>query len=778
MDQPQADERPLYNSRIIDTYIRLLKERYPLVNIGRLLAYAGMKPYQVADQGHWFTQQQINRFYEKLVQLTGNEQIAREAGRFAATPEAIGAMRQYILSLVGPASAFKVVNQATKNFVRSADYQSRRLGPNKVEIKVTPHPGVQEELFQCENRIGFFEAIVTMFNLNLPGVSHPECTYRGGSCCRYIINWSHNTSTYWRRLRNYGLALLGAGFAITLPFNHQLALGLLAPLAGSFYIAITLITNHMETSELRSSVATLRNSTETLVDQININYSNSQLAGEIGQVISSQRDVNSIITQVVKLLQKRLDFDRGLIMLADKERKRLLFKDGYGYTDRQLEVLQETAFHLDRPDSRGAFVVAYRNKSPLLINDLHEIGENLSRRSLEFAEQLGTQAFICCPIITDDEAIGILAVDNVRSKRPLVQSDMSLLLGIAPVLGISIRNADLLERQAQQFQSTLEVLAASIDARDFLTAGHSEQVSVYAVGICNELGLPQDFREMIRVAALLHDYGKIGVPDFILKKDDTLSADEMAMIRTHPGRTREILEQIKFEGIFRQIPEITGAHHEKLDGSGYPLGLKGDEIPLGARIIAVADFFEAITSKRHYRDPMPLDEALLNLRAEAGCHFEPRIVDALCSWLGKNRICIIDEESQTVANDQRRPRIPCRTQVACQVKQRTISGVTANLSAGGLYVATRDQFSPDSLVDVTFSLPAERPLLIKARGRVAWTNPADQLLAPQLPSGFGIEFIDIDPQASRTLNNFIQRVINDPELPQVSAAAAEEETLH
>ncbi len=248
---------------------------------------------------------------------------------------------------------------------------------------------------------------------------------------------------------------------------------------------------------------------------------------------------------------------------------------------------------------------------------------------------MGVQSCICCPIICEDESIGVLLVDNLKTKRPLVQNDLNLLLGITPVIGVSIRNAERLENTAKQFNSTIRVLGASIESRDPFTAGHSEKVTEYALGICSELGLSDDFRDMIKVASLLHDYGKIGVPDSILKKQGRLNKDEYEIVKTHSAKTKEILEQINFEGIYRQVPVVAGSHHEKLDGSGYPDGLKGDEIPLGAKIIAAADFFEAITAERHYRDPMPLVDAVRLLRAESGVHFDEKIVRALMSYYDK-----------------------------------------------------------------------------------------------------------------------------------------------
>ncbi len=127
MEPAPGNKKPLYNSRIIDTYLKLIRSRYSFVNVHQLLDHSGMKSYEVADQGHWFTQEQVDSFYEKLVQMTGNKQIAREAGRYAASPEALGVVRQYALALVGPGNAFKLISKISENFTKSSSYESKIL---------------------------------------------------------------------------------------------------------------------------------------------------------------------------------------------------------------------------------------------------------------------------------------------------------------------------------------------------------------------------------------------------------------------------------------------------------------------------------------------------------------------------------------------------------------------------------------------------------------------------------------------------------------------------
>jgi HD-GYP domain-containing protein (c-di-GMP phosphodiesterase class II) len=629
MDSSNLSESPLYNSRIIDSYIRLIRFKYNYVNIHELLDFAGMKDYQVADQAHWFTQVQVDRFYEKLVQLTGNPGIAREAGRYAASPDALGAMRKYVLGLVGAAKTFEIIDKTASNIAKSSHYRSRRISTNRVEVIVTPRVEGLEKQFQCENRIGFFETIVMMFSQKSPDILHPECIFKGGKVCRYIITWERTLSDIMKQARNIVILLLAVCNLILLLAGQWSLLKGSLPISLVLLLLVLIAVEKSEKRELVTSLKNTRDTNDNLIEQININYNNSHMTNEIGQALGSCTNTSAILANVVQIMEKRLDFSRGNIFLANRDRTLLEMQTCYGYTPDQFVYLSRLSFHLDRPDSKGIFVVAFRDQRPFLINNLNEIEDSITPRSLAIARKLGTQSFICCPITCEGKSLGILAVDNVRTKRSLLESDVSLLMGIASVIGISIRNSELIDAQVRVFKSILHVLAASIDARDSLTAGHSEKVTEYTLAICNELRLSPEYCEMIRVAAMLHDYGKIWVPDAILKKEGLLTADEYEIVKIHSKKTLEILSQINFEGIFRQVPEIAGAHHEKLDGSGYPRGLKGEQIPLGARIIAVADYFEAITAKRHYRDPMPVDVAFALLRNESGIHLEKRFVEAL-----------------------------------------------------------------------------------------------------------------------------------------------------
>jgi len=175
--------------------------------------------------------------------------------------------------------------------------------------------------------------------------------------------------------------------------------------------------------------------------------------------------------------------------------------------------------------------------------------------------------------------------------------------------------------------SIIYALAATVDAKDHYTYGHSKKVSEYAVVLSQALGLSQDRIATIRAAALLHDIGKIGIPDAILNKEGSLTAEEWKPIKTHPELGVEILRHVT--DLAGCLPAILH-HHERYDGTGYPTGLKGSDIPPEARILAVADAYDAITSLRPYHKKLSHREGLAELRRHAGTQFDPELVDVFC----------------------------------------------------------------------------------------------------------------------------------------------------
>ncbi|ORJ60510.1 HD domain-containing phosphohydrolase [Geothermobacter hydrogeniphilus] len=735
-------------SALLQSYRLFLQEERPDIDFEKLCHSCHITP----DSGS-VDSRQMALFTSRLLNRSGNPQILRAAGRAAGRRSGLGLMQQLGLGLGGPTRLLeKLIREQAA--LSGQQWDIRSPGRNLLDITI---PGDPSHHWSCQYHSGFLESLALLFNQRSPGLAHPRCSRRGDRHCHYQLTWDDSPAESWRRRRNR-TAMLTTVSLLAVPWLPPVAAATLPPLGLAAMLAMTAFGGTLERNELRRHLQHQQATTEEVVDQANASLINLQLTREIGQAISSRSDSDDLLRAVSDILAHQLDFDRGMILLADSQRKALHYRCGFGLNAAELKRL-ESPLALSGRHDRTPLAPLLINKRGLLINDVRQFQDVRVHNLCRWFAGLGSRAFACCPIISDQQVIGMLALDLRTPKRLLVESDLQLLEGIAPLIGIGLQNSRLLDERSAQFQSVIQVLAASIDARDFLTAGHSVQVTEYAVGICNQLGLGSDYTDMVRIAAMLHDYGKLAVPDFILKKDGELNAEEKALIRTHPDKSREILERIPFEGIYRQIPEVVGAHHEKLDGSGYPNGLKGDEIPLGARIIAVADFFEAITSKRHYRDPMPYHEALQLLAEESLVHFDKQVVDALFCHISENKICMVDNSGDEEKKlDRRKVRVPCRTQVSCQVANRTISGTSTNLSNGGIFIASDTGLDEGNLIDVIFALPDSPDQLLKLQGRVAWNNPLGRQ-AQGLPEGFGLEFVNLPEETSGALNGYISRFV-------------------
>lgn len=257
-------------------------------------------------------------------------------------------------------------------------------------------------------------------------------------------------------------------------------------------------------------------------------------------------------------------------------------------------------------------------------------------------------------ILFSDRAVHVLAQGDV-GLEDWMQSVKGLGFVAVTALGlfsVSARYLGLVQASTRQlvtaYDETLAGWAAALDLRDESTAHHSERVVVRTVGLAARFGFAGDELEAIRRGATLHDIGKMGVPDEILRKAGPLTDDEWAQMRRHPQFAMTMLSGIDY---LRPSLDIPWCHHERWDGSGYPRGLRGEQIPLSARLFAVVDVHDAVTSERPYRDrPLSPDEAAELIRAGSGTLFDPRVVDAF--------LALLADESALVPREERGPAIP------------------------------------------------------------------------------------------------------------------------
>jgi PAS domain S-box-containing protein len=553
---------PLYNSRIIKTYLEFIGTNYPDIDVNALLKHGGMTQYEVDDPAHWFKQQQVDRFHNILAAMTGDENISRAVGRYAATSKASEMLKKYTLGFMTPASAYWLLEKITPHITRSATFSSKRIGSNEVEVTVTQNPGVIENPYQCDNRMGQLEAIAKVFTGKFAKIEHPVCIHKGGDSCRYIITWERTPSLTWKRTRSYSI-ILGLIASLALYFALPLAAWIaLVLFLAAITLALTLHSELLEKKELSRTIEIQGDIARDQLDEINIRYNNALLIREIGQATSTILDIRKLLETVTEAMDKRLDFDRGGIWLPNSDKTRLTYYVGYGYDPEIEEILRKTDFHLDRSRSKGPAVQAFKHQRSYMVDDVNVIREGLSKRTLEFVKKTGTQSFICVPIIYERESLGLLMGDNLRSKRPLTQSDMSLLMGIASQIAVSITNANSfqkLQESEQRYRTLFE------DSRDpiFITTEEGQFVDVNRsmldlFGYSREAMIGMNIREIHSHyddwARVLDELNKGSVRDFEtrLKRND---ASEMECLLTATLRRADDDAILGYQGIIRDITD-------------------------------------------------------------------------------------------------------------------------------------------------------------------------------------------------------------------------------
>jgi len=436
---PDMNVAPLYSARGLKLYIDLVKMRYNFVDIDALLKSANMKIEEINDPGYWFNQNQINAFMDYLIEKTNNPQIGREAGSFFGSPESLGILRSYYKAFGTPLKAFQQSDKLAADISLSASYQSKILSGSLIEITATPYSKrIKEKYFQCDNRIGYFEGIFKIFNLPLPQIEHEECLFKGYDHCKYTISWKPMKSDAYKRAFPFIFifALISSlliFFIPDLPHFEKIISAILV-LVGLFKLYIyhielkeyQLILSDNETSEAYSK----------LFEEIQKNYQNLEMMKRVSMSLSRSMQLKESLQAVINVLKDR--YDRCAILLANEDKSKLIYEVGYGYTEKQLNLWRSTGWFHILPDSKGTFIRSFRENKPFLINDIKDVFKDFSIRSVEFTKKMGVKSLLCCPIYYDNQAFGILAVDNHINKKELIQSDTNLLMGIAYQIGIRL----------------------------------------------------------------------------------------------------------------------------------------------------------------------------------------------------------------------------------------------------------------------------------------------------------------------------------------------------
>ncbi|MCE1246613.1 MAG: GAF domain-containing protein [Firmicutes bacterium] len=358
---------------------------------------------------------------------------------------------------------------------------------------------------------------------------------------------------------------------------------------------------------------------EFAIDELSILY-------EISDALSSTINLEEMLRLIVRNALKSFDAQVVSLMMLDKEEGLLSIRFSEGLSE---DIIRGTKLKV----GDGIAGRVAKSGQPLLLVDMMGIDSVDVDKNIKSA--------LSVPLKIKDEVIGVLNVSKTSRYR-FTENDLKLLFNLASLAAQAIEKASLysdiknsLDEIKSSYMSTVKALSKAIEAKDPYTRGHVDRVAKYGLAVALELDSELLKDDMFRYALVLHDIGKIEIPDHILTKQGHLTDEEMAVMRRHPEVGAQILSPVRF---LKEAADMVRYHQERYDGKGYPMGLKGEEIPIAARIIAVADAFDAIISDRPYRKASTLEIAKSEIMKNAGSQFDPAVVSAFMSALDKKVI--------------------------------------------------------------------------------------------------------------------------------------------
>ncbi|HAD04061.1 MAG: hypothetical protein A2091_10985 [Desulfuromonadales bacterium GWD2_61_12] len=371
-------------------------------------------------------------------------------------------------------------------------------------------------------------------------------------------------------------------------------------------------------TDLASDLESKNTTLEQVVSRLSALY-------KMGLAINSTMEQDKLFDLLIRKTNATLKARIGYILLLDGERQSMRVGAVVGTPE---EIDRQTRIPL-KPGGVSYWVV--ENRQPVLLQNFDEAQDFTKMSRLGFLRE----TVICAPLIVKDEVIGTITIANRLDGGSFTPEDLELLTTIAAQASVAIKNAQLYEEQQSTYLSTVQALVSAVEASDAYTRGHSERVTRYSLALGRALELPHDALKRLEHAAVLHDIGKIGIDISLLHKKGQLSPEDFALLQQHPLIGVRILDPIVF---LKGVREIIVQHHERYDGRGYPLGVGGIEILTEARILAVADTYDAMTSDRPYRSALSQEVALQEIRDHAGSQFDPHVAEAFLSLCARGEL--------------------------------------------------------------------------------------------------------------------------------------------
>jgi len=336
---------------------------------------------------------------------------------------------------------------------------------------------------------------------------------------------------------------------------------------------------------------------------------------EVSNLLISTLDQDVIRHRAMESITRLMRAETGSLLLVDRERNELYFEVALGEKGKKLKEVR-----LSIGEGIAGWVA--KHGKPLIIHDVSKDWRFQSK--MDKRSKFNTRNMVCVPMRIKGRTIGVLQAIN-RIGGSFANEDLKLFQMFSNQVAVALDNARLYQEILDTFYATSEALAEAIEKRDPYTGGHTRRVLGYCMATARYLKMPTKALEVLKLSAVLHDIGKIGVEDRVLRKEAPLDREEALAMRMHPQHGAEILKHIPH---LKDIMPGMLCHHERVDGLGYPNGLKGRQIPLVAKIISVADTYDAMTTTRPYRKGLPAKVALAELEKFSGIQFDVRVVNA------------------------------------------------------------------------------------------------------------------------------------------------------
>jgi HD-GYP domain-containing protein (c-di-GMP phosphodiesterase class II) len=344
----------------------------------------------------------------------------------------------------------------------------------------------------------------------------------------------------------------------------------------------------------------------------------------VNKKIRSSPRTTQMLEQVIKTTQKTLNIEAASILLFGDNEEELFFEVASGPAGKVLRQVKLNTRY-------GIAGQVARTGKPLVVNDVTR--SERFHKMIDDTTGFQTKSLICAPLIVKQKILGVIEALNKKDGTSFEEQDLEAVVSVAATTAMAIDNTRQYQEILDAFRRTISALATAVDAKDPYAAGHSQRVMEYVIMAGSSFALSPEEMDALHNGAMLHDIGKIEVDPHILGKASSLTQAEWDVIHRHPEAGARLLRDIPS---LEKASELVLYHHERFDGKGYPEGLKGEAIPLGARLIAVADAFDTMTTGRAYCPAVTIDQAIQELQDNAGTQFCPITVTAFVSGLRVN----------------------------------------------------------------------------------------------------------------------------------------------